>query len=136
MGLRHPQDDLQCRTPVWVAMAELYLDTELTDSTIYYIARTCASSPYSERELERIMFAEVWPALCPNLLDVAGEWAGWDEDFVQQKVLRCYKKRLFCREWADVVNECTVIRVSTVKGTPFSGGDKFTKNRDIRKAKT
>jgi hypothetical protein len=124
MGLRHPKDDLQCRTPVWVAMAELYLDTELTDSTISYIARTCASSPYSERELERIMFAEVWPAFCPNLLNVAGEWTGWDEDFVQQKVLQCYKKRfyiswrlnpikrLLCREWADVVKECTVIRES------------------------
>jgi hypothetical protein len=40
-------------------MTALYLDTELTDVTLSYVARVCAASPYSKRELERIMFSEV-----------------------------------------------------------------------------
>ena len=122
MTLRHPLDDLQGRTPVWVAMAALYLDTDLTDITLSYVARVCAASPYSKRELEHIMFSEVWPAFLPNLLSVAGEWAGWSEEFVQRRVLASYKRRLylswrlnplklfFSREWLAVARLIEKVR--------------------------
>lgn len=95
MTLRHPAEDLASRTPVWVAMTEFFLDTELTLVTLSHIAATCAASPYSIRELERIMFTEVWPAFLPNLLSVAGEWAGWEEAFVQRRILECYRPRFY-----------------------------------------
>ncbi len=71
------------------------------------------------------MFSEVWPAFIPNLLSVAGEWAGWEKDFIQQRVLECYKrriyiswrlnpiKRFFCPRWVDVVEKCMEIRKAT-----------------------
>lgn len=125
--LRHPDEDLIERTPVWVAMTDFFLDTELTDVMISYIARTCAASPYSIRELERIMFTEVWPAFLPNLLSVAGEWAGWKDEFVQERVLKCYKpryylswkinplKRYFCNKWIAVEKEVVQGRNGTVE---------------------
>lgn len=95
-------------------MTELYLDTKLSDVTLSYVARVCAASPYSGRELERIMFSEVWPAFLPNLLSTAGEWAGWSDEVVQRRVLAKYKRRPYlswrlnpfklflCREWSAV----------------------------------
>jgi hypothetical protein len=125
MALGDPREDLPNRTPVWVAMSDLYLDTELTDAALAHIAKVCAASPYSERELEHIMFSEVWPAFIPNLLSVAGEWAGWREDVVQRKVLERYRsridlpwrlnplKRFFCREWSTVAAQIARARRST-----------------------
>ena len=122
MALSHPTEDLANRTPVWFAMSDLFLDTELTDTTISYIARICAASPYSMKELERILFTEVWPAFAANLYSIAGEWAGWDEATVRERVLECYKprpyfswrfnplKRFYCGEWAAVERKVMKLR--------------------------
>lgn len=67
-----PEDDLANRLPVWMA---------------------CAASPYTSEELDRIMFSEVWPALALNLFSVAGEWAGWDEEFVKIRILERSRQR-------------------------------------------
>jgi len=111
-------------------MTDFYLDTELTDATISYIAKTCATSPYSIRELERIMFTEVWPAFLPNLLSVAGEWAGWQEEFIKSQILECYRprfylswkldplKRLFCKHWSTVEQQVVSARNGADKQNP------------------
>jgi hypothetical protein len=129
MALLHPTEDPENRTPVWLAMSEFFLDTELTEVTISYIARICAASPYSMGELERIMFIEVYPAFVSNLLSVAGEWAGWSEDFVRKRVLETYKPRLYlpwrmnpikrfwCKEWPDVERRIVEYRNSKVSQT-------------------
>lgn len=88
-----PEDDLANRLPVWMACGDLYLDTEITDQGYHSIARACAASPYTSEELDRIMFSEVWPALALNLFSVAGEWAGWDEEFVKIRILERSRRR-------------------------------------------
>ena len=67
------------RHPVWIALAELYLDTGLGDDDLRRIAVVCATSGFSWAEIRQINYDEVAPALWPNLHSVAGEWAGWDE---------------------------------------------------------
>ncbi|HIC80274.1 MAG TPA: hypothetical protein EYP07_04815 [Kiloniellaceae bacterium] len=93
MTLLPPEDDIDNRLPVWVACSELCLDTELGDPDFQRIARVCAASPYGAADLDRIMFAEVRPAFGINLLSVAGEWAGWDEAFVKERVLQSQRRR-------------------------------------------
>ena len=124
MALLDPRMDLDRRLPVWVAMTDFYLDTEMGEVTLKYIARVCAASPYTPRQLDRIMFAEVWPAFLPNLMSYAGEWAGWNDDVVCREVLRCYRKRWyvswrlnplklwFCHDWAWVRRETRRLRSS------------------------
>lgn len=114
MEIRNLTEDIVNRAPVWLVMTDFFLDTELTDLTVAHIAKICAASPYTTDELERIMFTEVWPAFLPNLMSVAGEWAGWKEEFVKERVLKCYKprfyiswrinpvKRFFCYKWSAV----------------------------------
>ena len=126
VALLHPTEDLENRTPVWLALSEFFLDTELTEVTVAYIARICAASPYSMKELERIMFLEVYPAFVSNLFSVAGEWAGWSEEFVRKRVLESYKpryclswrmnpvKRFWCMEWPDVERKIMEFRSGLV----------------------
>jgi hypothetical protein len=103
-------------------MTEFFLDTELTETAMSYIARTCAASPYSTRELEKILFTEVWPAFLPNLLSMAGEWSGWEEQFVQERILKSYRPRFyfswrlnplkwyFCSSWSTVARRIAQLR--------------------------
>src|SRR5436853_3704833 len=97
MALRDPRDDVEHRLPVWKAMSEFFLDTEITDRGVALVARTCADSPYSLPELDRIMFCEVGRAFSANTVSMAGEWGGWSEDFVRQRGLRTYKP------WTDIL---------------------------------
>lgn len=79
--------ELEARKPVWQAFSELFLDTDVRMSYVY-AAGLLARSPYSLDELKRILDEEVAPALEFNLLDVAGEWAGFNEDWLVAHIER------------------------------------------------
>jgi hypothetical protein len=83
------------RLPVWQALSELWLDTELSPSEWEQIARTLADSPYSEAEIAAIHYFEVAPVLWPNLCQVAGKWAGFDRTWLQQACARQASERAF-----------------------------------------
>lgn len=71
--------ELARRQPVWLALAEFYVDTELQLTDFERIKAVFDQSGYSPQELRQIDYDEVAPLLVPNLLSVAGEWAGFDE---------------------------------------------------------
>ena len=62
-------------------MSELFLDT---DVRLHYawVAQVAAASVFSLDELEAIFRDEVAPVLEPNLMSIAGEWAGFNEDWL------------------------------------------------------
>ena len=108
--------------PVWHALSALFIDTEITPEIRAHIAKICAASPYSVAELERILFDEVWSALGVNLLAVAGEHRGWDEDTVRNAVLQKYRskwrfpwryhpfKHVLAKDWSALKVDITRIR--------------------------
>lgn len=67
-------EELERRRPVWAAMSELFLDTEVR-WYVPTVARHCAESNYDDEQLERIFWAEVFPEAIGNMLHVAGDWA-------------------------------------------------------------
>ncbi len=79
--------ELEARPPVWIALSELYLDTDVTTSYAY-IVHTLAASPYSTDTLHEILFDEVHPVLYHNLLSMVGVWAGFDEAWLVERVSR------------------------------------------------
>lgn len=81
-----PSADLAARRPVWAALSELFLDTDIAP-TLAWRVRTLAQSPYSIDELQAILVDEVTPACRWNLLSVAGEWAGFDLDALEGAIL-------------------------------------------------
>lgn len=80
--------DLQQRLPVWEALSEFWLDTELTLAQLEGIALVIANSPYSVSEVRLIHDYEVAPALYQNLLSVAREWAGFDTNWLKERCLK------------------------------------------------
>jgi hypothetical protein len=74
------------RLPVWNALSEFFLDTELQDSDYKRIAAVLAKSPYTGGEIEDILRHEVYPPCHYNLLCVAGEWGGFDEEWLVERI--------------------------------------------------
>jgi hypothetical protein len=87
--------DIENRRPVWLALSELFLDTEMQPFTHSYIARTISESPYSLRDADKILFREVYPACIVNFHGVTGEWAGFREDWLESRIIH-YVERSWC----------------------------------------
>ena len=85
--------ELARRRPVWLALGELYLDTELQAADFQRIAAVCAASGFSWAEIQAINYNEVAPTLFSNLQSVAGEWAGWDEEWVIAQISSHYSPK-------------------------------------------
>lgn len=85
------------RVPVWHALSELFLDTELQDEDHQRIARVLAVSPYSQKKLDEILRFEVTPLLKGNLLSIAGEWAGFDKEWLRTQLIPHIDERPFFR---------------------------------------
>lgn len=76
------------RRPVWNALSELWLDGELGVAERERLAIELAASAFSVAELRDIHDREVAPVVSRNLDSIAGEWAGFDLDWLAE---RCAK---------------------------------------------
>ncbi|GEO23520.1 DUF7079 family protein [Cyclobacterium qasimii] len=87
------ETDIANRKPIWEALSKFYLDTELQEEDFKEICKTFHKSPYDLEEIMDIDRYEVFPVLQMNLLSVAGEWEGFDKDWLFSKCQKNYKKR-------------------------------------------
>jgi hypothetical protein len=81
------QDEIEARLPLWCALAELFLDTEMQDHDYQAIARAALAGSFSADQVRDIFEREVFPAFAVNLMSVAGAWAGFRPDFVRERIL-------------------------------------------------
>ena len=70
---------------VWVAMADHFLDTE-TRQDIPRTALRCVEAGLSPSEVSAVWRYEVTPAVGLNSYCVAGEWAGWDREWLLDRI--------------------------------------------------
>lgn len=77
------------RLKVWQALSELFLDTEIDDKTFTHVAQVIMGSRYSPQDIHTILWGEVFPVLEANLRSVAGEWAGWTDDWLLEHLELC-----------------------------------------------
>jgi hypothetical protein len=92
--------DLAARRPVWDALSEMYLDTDVALFRAHTAAQL-ASSPYSLEQLDAILLSEVNPVCKYNLALVAGEWAGFDLDSLQMRILERANSRFKFLRWLN-----------------------------------
>ena len=90
-----PALELDQRRLVWEPLSRLYLDTELDSSDYQTIAGLLSRSSYTPDELEAILKHEVGPVVAANLLCVAGEWSGFNDAWLEEKILQ--RKRSLLR---------------------------------------
>ncbi|MEZ4257125.1 MAG: hypothetical protein R3A78_15660 [Polyangiales bacterium] len=86
--LPRAETELERRRSVWNVLSELYLDTELDGRDCARIAAVLAKSGYTVGQLEEILYRELHPVLHANLLSVAGEWAGFDLDWLEARIVQ------------------------------------------------
>jgi hypothetical protein len=89
----HDGFEIERRQPVWAALSELWLDTELSEEDLRRIAGVMRRSGYSLDELRAIYLFEVAPVVSPNLLCLAGEWAGFDEEWLFAEATKWARRR-------------------------------------------
>lgn len=78
-------EEHDARIPVWNALSDLYLDT---DVALFhdYIVRTLVASPYSLDDMHEMLMYDVHPALYQNLMSMTGEWAGFEEAWLIERI--------------------------------------------------
>jgi hypothetical protein len=104
---RFSDADLESRRPVWEALSELFLDTSFDEADFNRIARVLARSPYSLEELEHILVSEVHPACGANMLSLAGEWTGFDPEWLESRIVRGPSR--LGRLWMRTVGRITLV---------------------------
>ena len=72
---------------VWCNMASHFLDSE-TRHDLPYTALSCVEAGLSVAQARQVWQFEVSPAVSANLFSVAGEWAGWDRDWLVDRIER------------------------------------------------
>lgn len=70
------------REQVWLLLSELWLDNQLDELDLQYIARQLRASELSHAELRDIMLYEVAPVVWLNHWSVAGVWDGFDAQWL------------------------------------------------------
>lgn len=80
--------DLVRRKPVWMALSEFYLDSELTDEGLQRIKDVFIASGYDMDEIRYIDRNEVRPSVGLNFFGVAGVWSGFDEQWLCTEILQ------------------------------------------------
>ncbi len=91
---------LKTRKPLWIALSDLFLDTELKEYNHLHIAKAMKESGYTMDEIEDILMLEVFPICIANLHTVAGEWAEFDEDWVCKTIISVKRPDRF-RRWMN-----------------------------------
>ncbi len=88
------------RKPLWTALSELWLDTELDRTDIERIADVALESAYSIAELNEIYLYEVAPVVYSNLLTPAGIWTAFDEQWLHIAARKnAENRRAWIRFW-------------------------------------
>ena len=94
------ESEFERRKPVWTAFSEFWLDTELMEDDLHRIAHVAVVSGYSVTELRNIYLYEVAPVVGRNLLNVAGEWAGFSDDWLHTEARKLAEHRsIWLRFW-------------------------------------
>src|SRR6478609_6253839 len=77
---------------VWVSMADHFLDTE-TRHDLPLTALRCVEAGLTPVQAREVWQHDVSPAVGFNLFDIAGEWAGWDEEWLVARIAEARQSR-------------------------------------------
>jgi len=102
------------RHAVWIALSDLFLDTDVRLHYVY-IVRILAAAPYSIEELARILNDEVTPVLQHNLMQVAGEWALFPDEWVIAEVSKRRDKRRWLPNVVNLREDWTILSIWIAK---------------------
>ncbi len=87
------EQQIQARMPLWDALSTLWLDTEVTDQDLQWIARVMVNSGLTIEELRRVYSYEVAPVVYKNRYSYVGVWSGFSTDWLRTQIVRNLRDR-------------------------------------------
>ncbi len=94
--------DIDRRRPVWSALSDLFLDTDVS-LLREHTAKVLAASPYSIQRLEQVLVDEVYPACRLNLFAwPGGEWAEFDSEWLEARIARRLRSPFRALHWFNL----------------------------------
>lgn len=91
-----PPYNISSYTPLqqaWIALSDLFRDTEFTDSDARFVARQLREAGFDAASAERVLLDDVAPVFGWNMFSVAGNWTGWNPPDVVELVNAWRAKR-------------------------------------------
>lgn len=92
-GGMYSAEEIERRAPVWRALSDLFLDTELDESDFSMIAEKIRAAGFTADQAEEVLRRDVAPVFWGNLVQVAGEWTPWSEAQVREMVCDRHRSR-------------------------------------------
>lgn len=97
-------EDIGRRKPVWEALAELWLDTDLTEEDLNWMVRVLRSSGYSIDEIRDIYLFEVAPVIHNLLFSQNVVWSTYQSHVLFEKIIHYCQRphrisHFFIRLW-------------------------------------
>ncbi len=96
------------RLPLWWALSDLLLDTDMPHVWGPYIVRTMREGGFALGDAHEIFLDEVGPAFYFNLSIVTGEWAGWEEEYVRRMVVARLRRPAWMRRIGERSRRATL----------------------------
>jgi hypothetical protein len=118
------EDEIKRRMPVWEAISDLWLDTELGENGVLYIARVLAESGYSLEEIDKIYTEEVAPVVYMNAYSVTGVWTGFDPVWLKEEILKKTKRHF-------IISDLPIIKQIKIKIITCSVEDNWKSVKNI-----
>jgi hypothetical protein len=84
--MKATEAQIEERMPAWEALSDFFLDNILQPDDYERIAQTLAATTYTEKEIEDILIGEVCPVCESNMFSLAGEWLGFNQDWLKEKI--------------------------------------------------
>ncbi|MDE1463709.1 DUF7079 family protein [Spartinivicinus poritis] len=111
----------------WSIISELFLDNQLRVLDLKHIANELFKTSFTEKELNEMYYYDVAPICFMNLQNVAGEWEGFDKEWLFSEIQKNRNKnqiifRLKCKlmrklyspltleQWAKVLEKLRELR--------------------------
>ena len=100
----------EARVTAWLALSELFLDTEHDDGDIARIGTALAGTGFDVDTLEKIYENEVAPVCWRNLSGVpGGAWAGFDREWLVQAIT-AHRKKTHLVEYVPILRRLQIRR--------------------------
>jgi hypothetical protein len=118
------EEEIKRRIPVWEAISDLWLDTELGENGVLYIARVLAESGYSLEEIDKIYAEEVAPVVYMNAYSVTGVWTGFDSVWLKEEILKKTRRHF-------IISDLPIIKQIKIKIITYSVEDNWKSVKNI-----
>jgi hypothetical protein len=110
MNERAPKDMIRMAR---LAISELFLDTHLEEEDFVRLRDVLKESQLSIDKLDLIYYEEIAPLLYGNLESTAGEWSGFEPDWLEQEISKQSSKRIVDKvPWLSKVRGYWVTRTT------------------------